>query len=67
MSSKKLMEALELKHRPHFRNYYLIPALEQEFIEMSIPERPKSSKQRYRLTEKGKALKAEIEQRNNKN
>ena len=42
------MESLELKHRPTFRDNYLLPALELGYIEMTIPDKPRSSKQRYR-------------------
>ena len=51
------MEKLNLKHRPTFLYSYIQPALEQGFIEMTIPDKPKSSKQKYRLTEKGKGFK----------
>ncbi len=37
-----------LKHRPTFRNNYLIPELRLGFIEMTIPDKPNSSKQRFR-------------------
>jgi DNA-binding PadR family transcriptional regulator len=30
--------------------------LEQELLEMTIPEKPRSSKQRYRLSDKGKQV-----------
>ena len=46
--TKELMELLELKHRPTFRDNYLLPALELGYIEMTIPDKPRSSKQRYR-------------------
>lgn len=52
----EIQERLELKHEDHFREHYLLPALETELIEMTIPDKPKSSKQRYRLTESGRAL-----------
>ena len=55
-SSGELREALELSHRPTFRENYLHPALEQELIEMTIPEKPTSSKQKYRLTAKGRKM-----------
>jgi hypothetical protein len=35
----------------------LKPALEQGFIEMTIPEKPNSCLQKYRLTLSGKKLK----------
>jgi len=47
---------LNIKHRPTFRDNYLHPALDAEFIEMTIPEKPSSSKQKYRLTDKGRAF-----------
>jgi len=49
LSLKELMEKLKLKHRPSFRQSYLIPALDLELIEMTIPDKPNSSKQKYRI------------------
>ena len=49
-----IQAALKLKHEDHFRAAYLIPAMDGGFIEMTIPDKPKSSKQKYRLTDKGK-------------
>ena len=56
MSKRALKEALALKNDEHFRKAYLNPALEQGLIEMTIPDKPRSSRQRYRVTEKGKAF-----------
>lgn len=39
--------------RTKFRNQVLKPLLDAGVIEMTIPEKPRSSKQRYRLTSKG--------------
>ncbi len=47
-STKELMELLGLKHRPTFRDNYLLPALKLGLIEMTIPDKPNSSKQKYR-------------------
>ncbi len=47
-STRELMELLELKHRPTFRDNYLLPALQLRFIEMTIPDKPNSSKQKYK-------------------
>ena len=53
MTRQRLQEALGLKHEDHFRKAYLIPALRASLIEMTIPDKPRSSKQRYRLTASG--------------
>jgi len=55
MSRKEIQDGLKLKDEEHLRKAYLLPALEAGFIEMTIPDKPRSSKQRYRLTEKGRA------------
>ena len=49
-STKELMELLNLKHRPTFRENYLLPALALGYVEMTIPDKPNSSKQKYRKT-----------------
>jgi ATP-dependent DNA helicase RecG len=54
MRSGELMEKLRLKDRMHFRMDYLQPALAAELIQMTIPDKPRSSKQKYRLTDKGR-------------
>lgn len=46
----ELQEMMELKDRKNFRKKYLNPALEQGWIEMTIPHKPNSSLQRYQLT-----------------
>jgi ATP-dependent DNA helicase RecG len=58
MTRQEVQNALELKHEDHFRKAYLLPALEANLIEMTIPGEPKSSKKRYRLTALGKAIRA---------
>jgi ATP-dependent DNA helicase RecG len=52
----ELMELLELKDRMYFSKEYLAPALQGGFIEMTIPDKPKSKLQKYRLTEKGRKI-----------
>jgi hypothetical protein len=47
---------LGLKHEDHFRKAYLVPALKAGLIEMTIPDKPRSSKQKYRLTDMGRKV-----------
>ena len=56
MTRKQLQVALKLRNDEHFRKSYLLPALEAGLIEMTIPDKPRSSKQKYRLTEKGRSF-----------
>ncbi len=48
LSALELMERLGLSHRPTFRKNYLNPALEKQFIERTIPDKPNSKNQKYR-------------------
>ena len=66
MAPSTLWERLGLKHRPTFRENYLRPALEQSLIEPTIPEKPTSRLQKYRLTAKGQALLKELEKQGGK-
>ena len=45
---------LAYKFRRHFTLQYIVPALEQGYIEMVYPDKPRHPKQKYRLTDKGK-------------
>lgn len=56
MTRKALQKALGLKSDANFRALYLVPALEAGLIEMTIPDKPKSSRQQYRLSAAGQAL-----------
>ena len=55
-SAAELMAVLGLSHRPTFRQNYLHPALEAGLIEMTIPDKPRSRNQKYRLTVRGREL-----------
>ena len=48
LPASEIMKRLGLSHRPTFRKNYLNPALEANLIERTIPDKPNSSKQRYR-------------------
>jgi len=50
--AQELMEKVGLKSLKSFREHYLKPALEDNLIEMTIPDKPNSKNQRYRLREK---------------
>ena len=54
MNRSQLQKALGLKDTKHVRKTYLLPALQAGLIEMTIPDKPRSSKQRYRLTLAGR-------------
>ena len=54
MSREALQDLLHLQDRKSFRARYLRPALADEFIKMTIPDKPNSPLQRYQLTEKGR-------------
>ncbi|WP_245812608.1 Fic family protein [Salegentibacter echinorum] len=58
-SRTELQANLRLSDRENFRINYLVPAIENDVVELTIPDKPKSSKQRYRLTEKEKKARQE--------
>ena len=53
MKRQEMQAALGLKHEDHFRDAYLVPSLKAGVVEMTIPDKPRSSKQRYRITRLG--------------
>lgn len=61
MSRPDIMEKLGLKHRPNFMGNYIQPALDSNYIEMTLPDKPTSINQKYRLTPKGIAIKQQLE------
>ena len=56
LAPSEIQQRLGLLHRPTFRENYLRPALQQGLLEMTLPGKPASRLQRYRLTPAGKAL-----------
>ena len=57
MGRSELQELLSIKNRDYFRTDYLNPAINQGYVELTIPDKPNSQNQKYRLTAKGIALK----------
>ncbi|MDI6815815.1 MAG: DUF4062 domain-containing protein [Actinomycetota bacterium] len=55
-----LMAIAQRSDRTKFRHQVLSPLIEEGLIEMTIPDKPQSSKQKYQLTEKGRALQSQI-------
>ena len=54
LDRNELQTRVKITDRKYFRTDYLRPALDQHLIEMTIPDKPQSSKQRYRLTAAGR-------------
>jgi hypothetical protein len=54
MSREEIQSTLGLKDRKSFRARYLMPAIAEGLIEMTLPEKPNSRLQKYRLTVKGR-------------
>jgi len=54
MSREEIQSALGLHDRKSFRVRYLAPALTEGLIEMTIPDKPNSRLQKYRLTDAGR-------------
>jgi len=51
-----LMKVAGRSDRTKFRNQILRPLLDASFVEMTIPDKPTSSKQKYRITDKGTSV-----------
>ena len=51
-----LMTVIGRSDRTKFRNQVLRPLLEDGLIEMTVPDKPRSPRQQYRTTERGRAV-----------
>jgi Fic family protein len=60
MSREALQRALDLQDRKSFGERYLKPAIMAGFIEMTIPGKPNSRLQKYRLTDKWRRMAATV-------
>jgi ATP-dependent DNA helicase RecG len=66
MSRKEIQKELSLADEKHFRENYLKPAITKKYIEMTIPDKPKSSNQKYRLAKSGIELQKELRSQKNR-
>lgn len=55
MGRAEIIAALGLRDEKHFRGHYQQAAIAAGVVEMTIPDKPKSRLQKYRLTPAGKA------------
>ena len=60
MTRQEIQTKLKLYDRKHLRISYLNPSLELSLIEMTLPDKPNSSLQKYRLTQLGHTLKQKL-------
>jgi hypothetical protein len=58
MAREEIQSMLKLSDRKSFRERYLVPALAEALIEMTLPGKPNSRLQKYRLTQKGREWRA---------
>ena len=59
----ELMALAGKRDRTKFRNQVLRPLLKAGLLEMTIPDKPRSSRQKYRLTTRGRDLLAELDRK----
>ena len=62
MIREEIQHKLKLTHRENFRKSYLKPSLDAGLIEMTLPDKPNSRYQKYRLN--GKRKKNETKSKN---
>ncbi|BBO89301.1 hypothetical protein DSCOOX_24810 [Desulfosarcina ovata subsp. ovata] len=60
MPRSQLQRAVGLKDRKSFRERYIRPALKEGLIEMTLPDKPNSPLQKYRLTDKGMEMRRHL-------
>ena len=54
LAVSEAMKRLKLAHRPTFRSNYLRPAIAAGLVEPTLPDKPNSRLQKYRLTDRGR-------------
>lgn len=63
---KDILEIIGYKN--HTDNYrkYILPLIENDLLQFTLPNTPKSSKQKYQITDKGLAFMSLIEENNHR-
>lgn len=56
MGNAEIRKHFGLRDRTHIREHYVDPALAGGLIDMTIPDKPNSRLQKYKLTAKGQAV-----------
>jgi hypothetical protein len=56
ITRNEIMTILGLKDEKHFREHYMQTVINAHFMEMTIPDKPRSKNQKYRLTAIGQNL-----------
>ena len=64
ISANEIMKSLQLKGEDNFRKRYLVPSIDNGYVQMLYSDAPRRPDQAYYLTEKGLALYAEISKEN---
>jgi len=62
LSREELQSVTGIKHREHLRKTYLEPLITSGWIERTIPDKPTSRLQKYRITDKGRTWLTERKQ-----
>lgn len=60
LKSSEIQEVAGIKHRETFQRNYLDRLMEESWLERTIPDKPSSRLQKYRITPKGAALLATL-------
>ena len=64
LSIKEILELLNLKDRKNLIEYYIAPALNNGFVSLLYPDKPRHPRQKYVLTVKGLALLSSLNKNN---
>ena len=56
----EILSFMNFADRTYFRKKYMHPLLEEDILELTIPDKPNSKNQKYRLTAKGLTLKEQL-------